>query len=85
MSDWKPQTSTCKGCGATIIWARNPVTGKKVPLISRRTTGYTLAPQDPGNILEEGEPATFAIPGEELVYVSHYMNCPAAKEFHQKP
>lgn len=64
--------TTCKECGAAIIFALNIVTGKRVPLIAKRTTAYRLN--------EETGECTAA---KELVFVSHYLNCPGASKFNK--
>lgn len=79
--------STCRGCGAPIVWGIAEHSGKRVPI--------DPAPRDDGNItfavLTEpgGEPVSGDIinvgakgPGK---YVSHFVTCPVAKAFRRKP
>jgi hypothetical protein len=75
--------SVCKSCGAQIIWALNPTTGKNVPLIARRTTGYALKIDEEAP-LNHGQPQVVAVPHTDLVYVSHYLNCPNAGQHHKE-
>ncbi len=64
--------SKCAGCGATIVWAVNPATGKKVPLDPRAPIyRFVDAPGGPEALREtDGE-----------LMVSHFATCTKAADF----
>lgn len=69
------KTVPCKGCGAPLVWAVNPATGKRVPLDARSVV-YQLVEQ-----LQVGaEPKLEAI-RKPNHFVSHFQTCPKAAEF----
>ena len=74
-------TSTCKGCGAAIIWALNPSTGKRVPLDAKALVYETWDGKDG----PECAPTT-ADGSEKEHFVSHFLTCPKVNDFsHKKP
>ena len=82
----------CKRCGAPMVWAKNPETGKALPI--------DAAPDANGNIAlevgyENGKADLFAnvLTGDELerepggkrpLHKSHFATCPAASEFRRR-
>lgn len=67
------KTSTCKGCGATIVWATNPATGKKIPL---HIVPIYLIVELPSGECE-------AIRTDEPYAVNHFVTCPKANQFNR--
>lgn len=61
----------CRGCGARIIWAKNPATGKMIPLDPRPPVYL---------VTEEGAMRANGKEGEAY-YVSHFATCPKANQF----
>lgn len=70
--------STCKSCGAEIIWTRSPK-GARMPLDSAPTPTGKWAIRGEG---EEAE-AVFATPGDPS-HACHFETCPNA-DTHRKP
>ncbi len=69
--------STCRSCGAAIIWARTHA-GKLMPLDATATPLGTFELQEEdGRCLFVGSDA----PGDK--YLSHFSTCPNAKQ-HRK-
>lgn len=70
--------STCRSCGAEILWSET-MTGKKIPLDPEQVLG--------GNIVLEAEGALARIvkpePGVKR-YRSHFASCPQAEQ-HRRP
>lgn len=64
--------STCKGCGAEIVWATNPATGKKVPLDAKSTRFIYRHVSEKEECLQEDD--------DEL-FVSHFLTCKRADRF----
>lgn len=60
-------TSTCS-CGATITWARNPRTGRSVPLV--QVTEYAIAPE------EKSGGTSNVVTGSRKGWISHFLTCP---------
>lgn len=67
--------STCRSCGAPIVWARDPGRGKNVPLNERPMTMYEL---DDGDEDQKAE----CIPVQ--VYQNHFATCPDADKWRQQ-
>lgn len=65
--------STCRSCGARILWVRT-ATGKAMPL--------DALPRADGNVVVEGGQAVLLPRGEHRGgvkhYVSHFATCPQA-------
>lgn len=79
------RVSTCKKCGAGMIWARTG-RGKKMPLDAEPTSA--------GQFVLEGDaqnPTTYRLANYAASsytgdkYTSHFSTCPNADDFRQKP
>jgi hypothetical protein len=83
--------STCRSCGAKVIWARTATSGKPMPVDAE--------PVDGGNVLLSQVVAGVGTPTATVVgntvqpsifgddgprYVSHFSTCPRADE-HRTP
>lgn len=64
--------ANCRACNREIVWATNPVTGKKVPLDASPVVTYQL---------QDGSDGKEAIMDEEKSYISHFLTCPSADRF----
>lgn len=71
------QRSRCKRCGALILWARNPATGKMMPLDDASQVDVVL-PQGRFAVVVT---ATGAHRVNVRSYTSHFASCPHADEF----
>lgn len=75
--------TTCRSCGADIIWARTEHS-KRMPLDAQPvdgSQGHTFVLRDPTSA--EGPLAISATPAQlpgEVYYVSHFATCPQAAE-----
>jgi len=69
--------STCRTCGATIVWSRTE-NNKNIPL--------NPEPVEGGNIILEcnGALARVVKPDGARRYISHYATCPQAAQ-HRRP
>lgn len=80
-----PRVSTCKGCGARIIWMISDLTGKAAPI--------NATPNPKGNIvfvqgekrleyhvLRSGE----VVPEGRSAYTNHFQTCPQRARFERK-
>jgi len=80
--------STCRSCGAPIVWARTPA-GKLMPLdVTPTTAGNVILHMGPergqatAHVETAAESATrraHPIPAAQLAYVPHFATCPNAK------
>ena len=70
--------STCKGCGASILWATAAVTGKVMPL--------NLPPDPEGNLMVGSDGKVRAVGGDGggRRYSSHFATCPRAGDFRKR-
>ena len=66
------ETSSCRSCGASIVWVVMRPSGKRMPLDAKPEKRITLDDVDPG----VGEMTD--------TYVSHFATCPQAAS-HRKP
>jgi hypothetical protein len=66
------RTSTCRGCGASIIWVRTP-SGKTMPLDDRSVTLWVVDPDG----AQSGSPTARPIQAR----ASHFAACPQADAF----
>jgi hypothetical protein len=68
--------STCRSCGAPIVWART-VRGKMIPLNS--------APDPAGNMVLVGPGQAEQVTGERLPledrYMPHHATCPQGRDW----
>jgi hypothetical protein len=73
------QLSSCRSCGASIIWART-VAGKLIPLDAETTT----LPAGHFRLETRFNPPTAVsvLPGP--VYASHFATCPQADEWRKE-
>lgn len=71
--------STCKSCGADVIWAKNSSTGKVMPLDAQETANGNCVLLLDGTFKVGG---TF-VPGQRH-HTSHFATCPNAKQ-HRRP
>ena len=62
---------TCKKCGRKIVWAKMP-SGKANPFVKVTTYRIDESGQAHKDISEDGVCA---------LYISHFVDCPNAKEF----
>jgi hypothetical protein len=69
-------TSTCRSCGAEIIWAET-ITGSRIPVDA--TMGATVFTLRPGAM--SGMPPVFVA---VKPYTSHFATCPNADEHRKK-
>jgi len=68
--------STCKSCGAAVLWARTFATGAPIPL--------NPAPQAGGNLeLKDGIARAVKPHPAVKLYTSHFVTCPNANS-HRK-
>ena len=65
--------SKCQRCDRRIFFGVNPETGKKIPLVEKPITGFIVDETLTVDGLPIAKPAR--------VYLSHFGDCPAAKEF----
>lgn len=63
-------TVPCKGCGRSIFWALNPISGKRVP----------LDPKPPVYRIQMDTGQVFAHQDKQA-FVSHFATCPNANDF----
>lgn len=72
------KTSTCRTCGAEIVWARMP-SGKMCPFDAEETPagGWDLI-DDRGEVLAQR--LTRVAGSGEPGYLSHFATCPQATE-----
>lgn len=78
--------STCKSCGASVVWCRNEKTGRLAPIDAMP------CPSGEGNIAvfecpETDEDLYRIVPeGElgDLKHTSHFVTCPQAKQHRRK-
>ena len=70
--------STCKGCGAAIVWAVNPATGKRVPLEPAGRVLYRAIELPDGSVEAIREDPT---PTDDPIMRSHFETCPKANDF----
>lgn len=75
--------STCRSCGAPVIWVAHETTGKRAPLDAR--------PDPKGNLAIDG--GTYYVVAPELraqhalidgLYTSHFATCPKASSWRAK-
>ena len=70
--------STCRSCGAAIVWAKTS-TGKTIPL--------DAAPSPRGNMILDEQGVALVVPtlsGFGPWMISHFATCPNAAQ-HRKP
>ena len=65
----------CRSCGALVTWARTN-TGKTMPVEPSLAGNLTLDKSDP--------PIATMVAGGRGDHVSHFMNCPDAKEWRKR-
>jgi hypothetical protein len=66
-------TSSCRSCGAAIVWVVMRPSGKRMPLDAKPEKRITLDVIDDG-VAEMTE-----------TYTSHFANCPNAAQHRKKP
>lgn len=82
------KTSTCRGCGAPIVFIRTQA-GKSMPCDAEPVT-YWQEPGGPHKIVTpNGEVRSARLEGDlqqatGIGYVSHFATCPAADKFRRK-
>lgn len=69
------ERSTCRSCGAPIVWVVMFPSGKRMPLDAKPISGLIR--------VEPGSPPTGHAYGEQR-YLSHFATCPNAAQ-HRKP
>lgn len=80
--------STCKKCGAPIIWIITPA-GKAMPC-DPRLTPYWAKDKAPGKVVTpNGEVVSCVFEGERdkasgMGYIAHFATCPAAESFKRR-
>ena len=63
--------TTCKSCGARVVWARTFATGAPIPLNPTPIIG--------GNLELVGGVAWYRKPSSDVpLYTSHFVDCPHA-------
>lgn len=70
---------TCRGCGKSILWAKDAVTQKAVPLDT--TPPVYLVTQTPENNFHLARANQKFNTGEPMFFVSHFATCPKASDF----
>lgn len=71
--------STCRSCGAAIVWATSERTGKHMPFVQDDTAGEWVITD--GKASHQGTaPASY---GEHTLprYKSHFADCPQAEQW----
>jgi hypothetical protein len=77
--------STCAGCGAAIVWARNIETGNRIPLDVRAGV-YQVASRGNEQICRSAtHEATLEKIGHTAMLVSHFVTCPKRDQFRRQP
>jgi hypothetical protein len=71
----KMQYAKCKGCGATIIWALNPVTGKTVPIDPKPPIYRVIEVNAKVECIRE------EVESPDILGVSHFATCSKANQF----
>ena len=70
--------STCKGCGAKIIWAVNPATGSKIPIDTKPTVYRLIEVNGRVEAIKE------EVESPDILGVSHFATCSKAADFSGK-
>lgn len=81
------KASTCRSCGAPIVWAVTEATGARIPIDAE--------PAPDGNLrVRPGEPPKAAVVGATIDlldpeddgtrYLSHFVTCPNADEHRRR-
>jgi hypothetical protein len=66
------ETSTCRSCGADLIWVVMHPSGKRMPLDARAEKRIVIDPLEAG--LTSGAPTARVV----NAYTSHFSSCPNA-------
>lgn len=73
--------NACRSCGAPIVWARHPETGKAMPIDDESS--------DRGNIRLEDDETYAVLAGprletarghDEKLHLSHFVTCPFSRQ-----
>jgi hypothetical protein len=73
--------STCRGCGADILWAKS-ARGSAIPLDAEPGPSGTMVLEGDGPVaVNVGPPTLF---DRRPRYVSHFSTCPQAAEFRRR-
>jgi hypothetical protein len=71
-------TTTCRSCGAEILWAATEK-GRRIPLDAKPEKRFVTAPCDP-----DAAGASELHVRVEDTYVSHFATCPHADQHRRK-
>lgn len=69
--------STCKSCGAEIIWAKTSVEDRNIPIDAQQVMGGNISLDVTGTIATVGANGSGS-------YQSHFASCPNAKSHRRK-
>lgn len=76
-------SSTCKGCGAPITWAKTR-DGKNLPLQKCPVYEIDWSRNDETEGPFAGSYQAHALKIERETYVSHFLTCPKANDFSKR-